>query len=91
MKTISHHRSGKSYANDMKGKHKSKTSQDRPVLLVDDSDESSEAMTRLVSAGVLFALVPAEGPAPVLLSSRLTYRGIEGIERFIEETQTVGS
>ncbi len=55
----------------------------KPLLLVDESEESSEAMMELIEAGVSFAPVPAEGRGPVLFTSTQTFRGKEGIERYI--------
>lgn len=59
--------------------------QKKPILLTDESAESSQAMLKLTWADVPFLLVPVESRGPVLLSASRTFRGLEGIERYIHE------
>lgn len=74
---------------DTKKKLGHKTSEDKPVLLLDESEESTEARLKLREAGIDVDVMGLEEPCrgPILFSSLLTYRGIEGIERYIEETR----
>ena len=60
----------------------------QPILLTDESTESSQAVVELTRANVRFVPVPGEGPGPVLLSQTVTFRGLEGVERFIDERRT---
>lgn len=69
-------------------KRVAKRRDERAVLLADESTESSKAAIKLTVADVPFALVPAEGSGPVLFSEGRTFRGLERIERFIEEKKT---
>jgi hypothetical protein len=55
------------------------------VLLTDDSSETSQAMVKLTSAKVRFVPMPVEGRGPILLSKRRTFRGLEGIQRYLDE------
>lgn len=57
----------------------------RPMLLADESEESSAAAIKLVFADLPFRLVPKETRGVALFTSRGTYRGLEGIERYIAE------
>ncbi len=76
-------------------KHKSKISQaqERPLLLVDESNESLEARVKLFNAGIDVEVFGAEPPTPAPMlfppinSSciRRRYVGLEGVERFIED------
>lgn len=77
-------------------KRKAEVPQDRPLLLVDESDESTEARVKLLSAGIDVEVFGAEPPTPApmlfppvnsrhYLGNR--YVGLEGVERFIEETR----
>jgi len=59
----------------------------QPLLLVDESRESSEAMMELLDSGVSFRPVPAESRGPVLFTSTRTFRGLEGVERYLAESK----
>jgi hypothetical protein len=54
-----------------------------PLLLVDGSKESSDAMMDLIEAKLAFTPVPADGQGPVLFTHERTFRGKNGIERYI--------
>lgn len=56
-----------------------------PILLADESQESSTAAIKLALADLPYNLVPNETRGIALYTSRVTYCGPEGIDRYIAE------
>jgi hypothetical protein len=56
---------------------------DTPILLTDDSPESTDAFALLFHSNVRFETIPSEGPGPILVSSTGTYPGLDEIGRFV--------
>jgi len=58
-----------------------------PILCLDDSQESVDAMVILERRNLRYRIIPTEGPGPTLLTHNRTFQGLEGIERYLTEKQ----
>ena len=63
--------------------------ENRPLFLIDLSSASAQAFDRLSSAGVNVTLASNESPTstgPVLISTIGTFHGLEGVNRYMAQT-----
>ena len=60
-----------------------------PLLFTDSSEESGKAMLVLTCAGIAFSSIPSEVTGLVLIDGERAFRGIWGIERFLEERASI--